>query len=205
MVITQLLPTTKKRTKVYIDEELYGALYPREMKMFHITVDGEISKEDKKQMDEILLKRGKSRALYLLQRSDKTEYELRQKLKQSFYNEEIINQIIQYVVSYGYINDERYISQFVQYKASKKSFKEIQMKLAAKGIAKEDTKELLSQVREREADSIRTILKSRIKGTTILDQKELYKQYCYFMRRGFSSEEIKKALEEVKEDRDFFS
>ena len=205
MVITQLLPTTKKRTKVYIDEEVYGPLYPREMKMFHIAVDEEISKEDKKQMDEILLKRGKSRALYLLQRSDKTEYELRQKLKQSFYNEEIINQIIQYVVSYGYINDERYISQFVQYKASKKSFKEIQMKLAAKGIAKEDTKELLSQVREREADSIRTILKSRIKGTTILDQKELYKQYCYFMRRGFSSEEIKKALEEVQEDRGFFS
>ena len=79
------------------------------------------------------------------------------------------------------------------------------MKLAAKGIAKEDTKELLSQVREREADSIRTILKGRIKGTTKLDQKELYKQYCYFMRRGFSSEEIKKALEEVQEDRGFFS
>ena len=60
-------------------------------------------------MDEC--KRAKHRALYLLERCDRTEQELRTKLSRS-YEPEIVEEAIRYVKQYGYIDDKRYAATF---------------------------------------------------------------------------------------------
>ena len=51
--------------------------------------------------EEDLLKKAKLRAMYLLNICDRTEAELREKLKKNEYPREIIEQAIQYVKSFG--------------------------------------------------------------------------------------------------------
>ena len=54
---------------------------------------------------EILRKRIKERALYLLKAADKTEYEIRTKLRQAFYPEELIDYAVDFLKQYRYIDD----------------------------------------------------------------------------------------------------
>ena len=54
-----------------------------------------------------LAKRAKHRALYLLERADRTEQELRSKLEKT-YEPEIVEEAIAYVRQYHYIDDKRY-------------------------------------------------------------------------------------------------
>ena len=78
---------------------------------------------------EELLKEAKLKALQLLTGMDRTENQLREKLKQKEYPTEIVEQAIEYVKSFGYINDERYAQRYIEYKKTRKSKKELYMEL----------------------------------------------------------------------------
>ena len=56
-------------------------------------------------MKDVLLKRAKLRCMNLLKSRDYTEYQLRMKLRQGVYPEDIIDAAVAYVASYGYVND----------------------------------------------------------------------------------------------------
>ena len=56
----------------------------------------------------------KLKALSLLTDMDRTEAQLRQKLKQKAFEEDIIEQTIEYVKSFGYIDDAKYAQRFVE-------------------------------------------------------------------------------------------
>ena len=70
--------------------------------MYHISEGAELSEEQyKKILEETILRRAKMRCLNLLKTMDRTEIQLRQKLKQGEYPEEIIERAIEYVKGYG--------------------------------------------------------------------------------------------------------
>lgn len=59
--------------------------------------------------------------LYLLRSMDRTEQQLRQKLKEGDYPEEIIDIAIAYVQKLHYQDDRRYASNYVDYRKKNKS------------------------------------------------------------------------------------
>ena len=81
--------------------------------------------------------RAKKRALYLLERMDRTEQQLREKLKSSDYPEEVIEEAIEYVKSFHYLDDERYAENFTRYKKENMSRQQIKQKLMLKGVSKD--------------------------------------------------------------------
>ena len=80
-------------------------------------------KSEKEIKDE--MRRAKLRALHLLTALDRTEAQLREKLQAS-YGEEAVETAIEYVKSFGYLDDERYVRVYIESKSRTKSRKQIE-------------------------------------------------------------------------------
>ena len=98
MTVTEITPLDKRRSKVILDEDFALALYNGEIKRYHIDTGEELPEETYREiMEEILLKRAVERVCYLLKSSDKTEQELRKKLKDGYYPGEAIDYAIEFL------------------------------------------------------------------------------------------------------------
>ena len=75
--------------------------------------------------------------MHLLEKQDRTERQLYDKLKQNGYPESCIESAIAYVKSYHYIDDFRYASTYIRYHQEKKSRQKLKMELMAKGIGRD--------------------------------------------------------------------
>lgn len=145
--------------------------------------------------------RAKKRALHLLERMDRTEHQLREKLRASEYPEEVIEEAIEYVKSFHYIDDERYAETFTRYKKEKMSRQQIKQKLMLKGVSRE----IISNAIEDEYDvdetvHIRSILKKKHYAADVSDEGEFRRVYNYLLRRGFRSSDILKEMKCVEAD-----
>ena len=102
MVVTQIEPLTKTKWKVYIDGKFAFVLYKGELSRFRIVQGEDVSEEIyEKIKNEVILKRVKLRALHLLNQMDRTEEQLRTKLRQGHYTDDMIDTAISYVKSLG--------------------------------------------------------------------------------------------------------
>ena len=63
---------------------------------------------------EVILKRAKLRALHLLEDMARTDSALREKLRQGMYSADAVDKAVEYVKSFGYLNDARYADNFVR-------------------------------------------------------------------------------------------
>ena len=88
MQITNLTPKGKRHTVIWLVGEPAGFLENREVSGLRLEVDTELSETDwQKIVTEIILPRGKRKALELLQLQDRTVKELHEKLLASDYSE----------------------------------------------------------------------------------------------------------------------
>ena len=142
------------------------------------------------------LKQAKLKALGLLNYMDRTEAGLRQKLKEKSYSDEVIEQTMDYVKSFGYINDVSYAERYILNKQNSKSRQEIYMALLQKGISKEDIEQAMEQCyeTEEEIEAIRRLCEKKHFLAESSSDAEKQKMYAYLLRKGFRSEEVRKVL-----------
>ena len=109
MTVTKVEPLTKMKFKVYLDGQFAFVLYKGELSRFGIKEGVNLSEEmEEKIRMEVILKRAKLRALHLLEDMDRTEAALREKLRQGMYSADAVDKAVEYVKSFGYLNDARY-------------------------------------------------------------------------------------------------
>ena len=102
MTVTKTEAVTKTRYKVYIDGQFAFVLYKGELSRYHVKEGAELSEGTyEKIRGEVLVKRAKLRAMHLLNAMGRTEAQLREKLKQGGYPEDIIDEAVAYVKSFG--------------------------------------------------------------------------------------------------------
>lgn len=198
MRVTKIEPLTKAKYKIYVDEQFAFVLYKGELSRFQIKEGGEITQQQvAKIKTEVVLKRAKLRALHLLNDMDRTEGQLRQKLKSNGYTEEIIDQALAYVRSFGYINDKRYICRFIESRMEKKSRKEIFALLVQKGLKANDIEEAISEIYEggSEVEAIRELARKRRFEPGEADEQERQKFCAYLARKGFRYEDIRQVIQ----------
>lgn len=197
MVVTNIESITKTKYRVYIDDEFAFVLYKGELFKYQIHKDEEISEETiagiKK---EVLVKRAKLRAMHLLNAMPRTEQQLREKLAQNEYPEDVIEEAVSYVKSFGYINDEAYIRNFIISRKNSKSKREIVMLLGQKGLRGELVDNIVEEMyaEESELSTIKEIMRKKRWNPSEMEEKEKQKMLAYLMRKGFSYEEIRRAL-----------
>lgn len=87
-------------------------------------------------MPEEQLRQAKLKALRLLERMDRTEAQLREKLLQAEFDSEMVEKAIAYVKSFGYINDERYVRNYIECRCQSKSRRQLEQELQfRKGVS----------------------------------------------------------------------
>lgn len=204
MIITDLEPLTKTKVKVFIDEAFAFVLTKADLNSLGL-LKGSLIEENLYIYitDELLLKRAKLKALNLLKARDYTESGLRDKLKADGYPPFLIDKTLDYVKSYNYINDARFIENFCRLNKDTMSRQMLIFKLRQKGISSELINDYMSEL---EIDSKSQILRLiRIKcGSDIhaylSDNKNRQKITAFLLRKGYSYSEVKEAVKAAEEN-----
>lgn len=200
MMITEVAAVTKSRYRVVLDGETAFILYKGELHRFHIK-QGEELEEDARQsiFHEILPKRAKLRCMNLLKSRDYTRKQLENKLKQGGYPADIIEEAVAYVESYGYINDENYVRNFIEYHMQTKSRKRMENDLSQKGVNKELIGKVFDELKEDgleidEAAMIKELLLKKNFHFQESTYEERQKMCAFLYRKGFHADTISKVL-----------
>ena len=115
MIVTALEPVGKTRVQVFLDGEKAFVLYRNEAYRMGIREGESLSEQAYAEiMQEILPKRARLRCMNILKSADKTEWQLRAKLRQGGYPKEIEDIAIEYVRSFHYIDDVRYAGYYIE-------------------------------------------------------------------------------------------
>lgn len=200
--VTAVLPQEKGRAWVHFDNGMKVLLYKGEICRLSLK-EGEYIAETlyEKILKEIVGMRAKKRAMHLLERMDRTESQLAEKLRQNGYPEVCIEEAIAYVKSYHYIDDTRYAENYVRFHQQKKSRQRLKMDLYAKGIDKATIEDVLEKTfSSDEQEKIRLLLEKRHFDYGRSDRKEQQKTYQFLMRRGFRSSDILQVMKAEKFD-----
>ena len=206
----------KKKRLVWSAGEVQFACYAKELATFEVEEEMEWPKEQWERLkQEVLLPRAKRRVLYILQSATRSELWLREKLKEEYYPADVIEQAMDYVKSFHYVDDKRMAESYIRCRIKEKSKREIEQKLMAKGITKEVVREAFEAVETEyeqcesegespELEAIRRVL--RKKGYVSQEEQEEgmeYKEFTYeekqklaaaLLRKGFQMNYIKEVL-----------
>lgn len=181
---------SNKKKLVYINYEPAFALYNKELKTYNIKENETILEQNYNDIVQMLSKRATIRAMNLLKTKDYTQKELGNKLELSYYPKKSIDDALTYVECYGYINDKRYVENYIAFKAGKKSRKQIEQSLKEKGVDSDIIESALEAYygdsSECEEGLILSILKKKYGNIPMeeLDYKQQQKMMAYMYRKG---------------------
>ncbi len=200
MTVTNISELSKSRVRIEIDHEFAFVLYKGELRLHKIEEGEEI--EDAvydRIMKDVLPKRAKLRAMNLLKNRTYTKAQLKDKLLQGGYPEQIADIAIDYVVSYRYVDDEQYVRDFIEYNREKKSRKRIQLDLMHKGISEQLFQDIWEEIAgddeeviEREQIIYWMNKKHFCPQEATFEEKQ--KMMAFLYRKGFSINNIRSIL-----------
>ncbi|MCR5690811.1 MAG: recombination regulator RecX [Eubacterium sp.] len=152
-------------------------------------------------MEEEEIKKATKKAMDLLLLKDRTVKELQDRLAKAGFSPEAVKGAIDYVDSYGYLDDERYARTYLDYHKGQRSRRELAYKLEQKGISRETVTLVLEDYQgQDEREAVTRLLTKRLKGR---DPRELtyedwQKHLAYLARKGYSLPVAKGIIEEMK-------
>ena len=200
MIVTDIVELSKSRSRVYLDGEFAFVLYKGELRLYHIEKNAELAEEEYEEIVETVLpKRAKKRCLMLLQKKDYTEEELRCKLRAGEYPQDSIDEAIDYVKGYHYVDDYRYCKSYISYYGDKCSRQQILSRLLAKGVDKNCILEAYEEVESMgevasEEELIYTFLSKKHFDIAAADMKSRQKMYRHLLYKGFSIEGVSRVF-----------
>ena len=200
MLVTKIEEKDKKRSRVFVDGEFAFVLYKGELRLYKIKENQPMEEKDYTAIvKEVLPKRAKLRCMNLLKSRAYTEKQLCEKLRQGEYSEEIIEEAVAYVKSFGYINDRQYAEDFISYNLERKSRRRMEQDLLAKGVDSGIVREIFERLREdnEEMDEYamaKELLRKKNYDPEIATNKEKQKMSAFLYRKGFNMDTIRRAL-----------
>ena len=200
LIVTSIKELTKKRRLVYINYEPAFAVYTAELRKFGIKEMEAVRKEAFDTLvDEVLMKRATVRAMALLKNKDYTRRGLEDKLKEGYYPDKCIEHALEYVSRFGYINDERFAENYVNFKAGNKPRRQIELKLKQKGVDSDIIRRVCDDFYadncDVELEQARVFIERKHIDLENADYKEIQKLKAALFRKGYSMDIINKALD----------
>lgn len=151
------------------------------------------------QNTEEMMRKARRRAMHLLERMNRSEKALRQKLDQGEYSEEAIESAIAYVKSFGYLNDQRYAESYLAGRLTGKSKKVLFQELSAKGVDKETVQlaweEVTACQKVDERQIIEECIRKKCPQGGEISEREYRRLVAFLARRGFSHNDIFAVME----------
>ncbi len=229
MHITNIEKLPCKKNRIYIDGEFAFMLYDKDMGIYHITnaysdgldEDQEISEElYGRIIKETVARRARQKSVAMLERMDRTEDELKKRLKLDMYPDGVIQDTLEWLKDLHYLDDSRYAQSYIRNHIGDQSRQALKAKLLAKGIKKETFEEAyricgeeLDVRSEKNAGGVECgkedsegaadpeqqaavkTLRKKLGSKKTLTPKERMNAIGYMLRRGFRRNEITAAFE----------
>jgi len=199
-IVTGVTAYTKGRYKIDIDGQFRFVLYKKELHIYQIKEGERISGEAlEKILSEALPRRAKLRSMKLLTSREYTEHQIREKLRQGLYPERAIDEAVEYVKSYGYIDDRRYAKDYIAYYSESRSRGRIEQDLYRKGISRELVQAVYEEdLRDEKLPDEISLMEKWLEKKNYkkegADYREKQKMGAFLYRKGFSLDNIEKIL-----------
>ena len=201
MTVTKLEAGSKGRISVYLDGEFAFVLYKGELSKYGIE-EGAIVADDLRErvISEVINKRAKLRAMNLLKTRDRTEADVRNKLLDGGYPENSVDEAIEYLKSFNYIDDLRYAGDYIRFKSTCMSKAVIMRNLLQKGVDKDIIEQAYvehssdSSVSDtcEEDELICKLIHKKCQNLASLDYTDKMKLFSYLYRKGFERDSIER-------------
>ncbi|MDR1017941.1 MAG: RecX family transcriptional regulator [Lachnospiraceae bacterium] len=189
MLVIEIKNTSKNKYKVVLEDGMTIPMYKSELEKYKVSLEKDFpSEEIQRFYKEVLYKRGKLRVMHLLEKSQRTEKELRDKLKSSYYPQDVIDVAIDYVKSFHYVDDEQYARNLIEYLSNKISKRDIILKLRTKGVSSDIIENTIDKYYKDENtdELILKIISKRKYDKETATNEEKQKIYRYLSSKGFS-------------------
>ena len=194
--IRSLEMLSASRCLVHLEAGNSFPLYKKELALYEISEGAVLSSESYHEIMHVLLpKRACHRAMHLLEKMDRTEYQIRKKLQDDGYPSEIVEYVVDYVKSFHYIDDIRYAWNYIDFRKNDQSKRQIMMALQEKGISEGDIQAALNDTEfPDEIDQIRNWIEKKHYCQDRADIKEKQRMYQFLMRKGYNASDIRKMI-----------
>ncbi len=194
---------SKEVFEVVFEDETKLLLNYNIFEKYKVSVDMDFSETEIQEMKYFSdIERAKSRAINYISGKLKTKYEVRLKLKEKDFTEDIIDEVIDILEKEEYLNDRLYCEVFIEDKKQLNGYGKNKIKslLIQKGVSKSVFEDFLDEFEyEEEFDNA---LKMGIKKLNLLSNEEdIFKKkqklINYLAYRGFSFDVINDVLREI--------
>lgn len=162
MIVKAVVPVDKRKCKVFLEGDFAFVLYKSEAARFHIEEGNDLPAKTYEMIEEeILLKRARDRALYLLQSQGRTQAEMIKKLKDDGYPQSVTERVLSFLQEYHFIDDNAYTENYIHVNKGRKSKRQITYELQQKGVDRDQIRQMLEENPVDEEETVRALLKKR--------------------------------------------
>lgn len=192
----------KDRANIYIDDEYAFSVNMEIVYKFGLREKEEVDREKLLQISILEnLSKCKETALRTVERSYKTEKEIRDKLLLKEFDEETIEKTVEFLKEYGFIDDLKFVRMFVKDRIKNQGKNKIKYALLQKGINKYLIDEVFGEL-DRDDEIKRAIELCEKKYLSIIkresdDFKIKNKITRYLLGRGYDYDIAKECIREV--------
>ncbi|MGL4772205.1 MAG: recombination regulator RecX [Clostridium sp.] len=192
----------KERVNIYVDDEFAFAVFAELVYKHGLKVKQEVDDEKLRLLFlEEEKKKCKSTAIRIVERSYKTEKEIRDRLHQKGYEKEPIEYAVEFLKEYNFLNDKSYTKMYVNDKMKLGGRNKIKFELKRKGVNEEEINNALENIdEESEKDVARALCQKKY---NLLSKKEedKYKLYNKLLRflvgKGYDYGISKEVVKEI--------
>ncbi len=192
----------KERVNIYIDEEFVFAIYMELVYRFNLKVNEEVDKEKLTEIAKVEnLSKCKDSALKTIERSYKTEKEIRDKLLNKEFDEETVEKTINFLKEYTFIDDLKFTKMYVKDRIRTQGRNKIKYALIQKGVNKYLVDEVLQEL-DRNDEEERALLICEKKYLSICKREEddfkiKNKLIRYMLGRGYEYEVARNVVSKI--------
>lgn len=192
----------KDRVNIYLDNEYAFSISMELVYKESLKAKMEI---DVERLKDIADKEGylkcKNTALRIIERSFKTEKEIRDKLKEKEYTDNQIEKTVEFLREYNFINDESYVKAYINDKLATRGRQKIKYDLIKKGVDKNLIDEKLSCIDSEDEKNTAFNLAKKKYNSIKKSESDTYKLsgklYRFLMSKGYNYELVKDVVKEV--------
>lgn len=191
----------KEKYSIFIDGTFAFGLIMQDILYFKLKEGAEISETTYNFiMENLIYIKAQDTALHYIGYKMRTEQEVKKKLEDKQYAEEVTERVIEFLKKYHYVDDfnyaQKYIKQSIRLKPKGKLA--LKMELRQKGVQENIIVQVLEQAQLNELDCMIQLIEKKGGILALSDTKKKQKIISFLQRRGYSYDKIKEAINYFK-------
>lgn len=145
--------------------------------------------------------KAKSCAFWYINKRRYTKKELFERLVKKEYDPDVVNSVLDYLEELEYIDDKDYARRYIldAINLKKHGIIRIRQDLMRKGIGRDIADEIYFSLDIAEKESVCELLEKKVQNVDLNDEKNINKFVGFFVRRGFSYNDVYDAIREYRE------